>query len=157
MSAFVIYINLPRYLGEWARHKFGDQVVFPRASPQNAIIRAYTSKLPKGAVPDAAAPGLTAVAIPDSVAKPPEVYNYMGERGKAAVAESIKDLFLRELWADMTPLRESAVGLTSLIAAWCEANGISIDNVEAVRQCYYRIRKEFARSDINLRNFTRKK
>lgn len=156
MSQFVIYLNLPRYLSAWLRNRLGDPVVFPPSSPQNAVIRAFISRPPRGFIPEAPDADATAIAIPDSVAKPPETYNYMSERGKAAVAEASKDLFLRALWNDMTPLTESPVGLNLLIAAWCETNGIDIDSVEAVRQCYYRIRRDYAKRGVNLRSRRKK-
>ena len=156
MSQFVIYLNLPKYLSAWLRNKLGSPVVFPPSSPQNAIIRAFISRAPKVYTPVIPEGDATPVAIPDSAAKPPEVYNYMSERGKAAVAEACKDLFLRALWSDMSPLAESPVGLNLLIAAWCETNGIDVDSIEAVRQCYYRIRKDYARKGINLRSRKKK-
>ena len=157
MSDFVIYVKLPKYLHEWVTNRLGDPVVFPYRAPQNCVIRTYTQKLPPGMRPETAAEGLTAVSIPDSIAKPPEVYNHVAKRGKEAVAESIKDLFLRELWSDITPMVKSNLGLNRLIGAWCELHGISDGNVEAVRQCYYRIRKSYGEVGINLKDFTRPK
>lgn len=156
MSQYVFYIKLPKYLSEWLTSRLGDPAVFPAGSPQNAIIRTYISKRPAGADVDIDRDDATAVVIPDSVAKPPETYNYMGERGKAAVAEAIKDLFLRHLWSDITPLIGSPVKLNSLIAAWCEMNGIGIDRIETVRQCFYRIRKDYAKRGIKLKNCSQK-
>lgn len=157
MRSFSVYINLPVYLSQWLKHRLGDPVVFPPSSPQNAVIRTFLTKLPDGANPDIAKPGLTAIAIPDSAAKPVETYHYLTHRGKQAVAESCKDLFLRSLWTDITPLADTPVGLNTLIGAWCELNGIDVDRIETVRQCYYRIRKEYFKRGINLKNFTRKK
>ncbi len=156
MSQFVIYIQLPKYLSEWLTHHLGNPVVFPASSPQNSIIRTFLLEKTNNTQPDCGGPGMTAIAIPDSAAKPPERFHHMTQRGKEAVAESCKDLFLRALWADISPIVESPVGLNKLIGAWCEANGIDIDRIETVRQCYYRIRKDYAKRGINLRNFSRK-
>lgn len=157
MSQFVIYINLPKYLSEWLTHRLGDPVVFPASSPQNSIIRTFLIERPRETPPDTGGPGLTAISIPDSVAKPPEHFHHMTQRGKQAVAESCKDLFLRALWSDISPIIDSPVGLNTLIGAWCETNGIGIDRIETVRQCFYRIRKDFGKKGINLRNCSRKK
>lgn len=156
MSSYVIYIKLPIYLSEWVTSRLGNPVEFPYGSPQNAVIRTYITKRPDGAPVDLGGDGTTAIAIPDSVAKPPEIYNYMGDRGKAAVAETIKDLFLRQLWTEISPLTSAPVKLNKLIAAWCELNGIDIDRVETVRQCYYRIRKDYAAHGIRLKNCSQK-
>lgn len=151
MSAFVIYVSLPRYLREWLTYHMGEPVVFPPSSPQNVVIRTFTRRLPDGAKPKSRETGQVAITIPDSVAKPPETYNDIGERGCRAVAEMVKDLFLRNLWADMDPLAQSPVSLNKRLYAWCEAHGISEDGVEAVRQCYNRIRHSYSKRGVNLK------
>lgn len=156
MSRFVIYINLPKYLSQFIVSHLGSPVAFPPSSNENAIIRAFIRRLPQGAVPETGSEGATPVVIPDSVAKPPEFFNYMGSRGKRAVAEAIKDIFLRSLWSDISPLNRSSVGLNSLISAWCESHGIELDQVETVRQCYYRMRKDYAASGINIKKSSQK-
>lgn len=155
MSKFYIYIRFEKYLEEWLTHNLGSPVVFPPSSNENAIIRAFIQRLPEGAVPELNDGTMTAIAIPDSVAKPPEYFNYIGERGKKAVREAVKDLFVRALWADISQLEKTSVGLNSLIAAWCEQNGIGIDRINTVRQAYYRIRNSYAQSNVNLRKSSR--
>lgn len=158
MSAYSLYINLPRYLSEWLTSHFGNPVTFPYSSPQNAVIRTFLLRPPVDYTPECNKDkSHTAIAIPASVAKPPERYYYMTDMGKKAVAEACKDLFLRALWNDLSPLAEYPVGLNTLIRAWCESNGIELAHVEAVRQCYYRVRKDFAEKGINLRCMTRKR
>lgn len=159
MSSFVIYIHLPLYKAEWLTHHLGSPVVFPAGSPQNAIIKAYTQRLPQGATPETAGEGKVAISIPDSKSKPAEYFNYMGPRGKEAVKESIDDLFRVSLWNDISDLDtdDSPVGLNKLIAAWCEMHGIGIYRVETVRQCYARMRKSFVKTGINIRKSSRKK
>lgn len=157
MSQFVIYLNLPKYLSDWLKFHLGDPVVFPASSPQNAVIRTFIRQPPKDYALENPADFNTAIAIPASVAKPPERFFYMTQKGKDAVAETCKDLFLRALWNDITPLLDAPVGLNALICAWCECNGIDLDRSETVRQCYYRVRREYSQKGINLRNFSRKK
>lgn len=155
MSNFIIYLPLEKYLSEWLVNRLGSPVVFPQYSNENAVIRTFISKLPEGMAPEIPNQSLTAIAIPDSASKPPETYNYLGERGKNALREAIKDLFIRSLWADLSPLEKGSVGLNKLIYAWCEMHGIGIDRAETVRQCYYRIRKAYAKKGINLRKSSR--
>lgn len=151
MSQFLIYVPLEKHLSEWLTHHLGDPVAFPAYSNENAVIRAFLQKLPPGKEPELNDGTMTAIVIPDSSAKPPETYNYIGRKAKKAIREAIRDLFLRALWSDISPLEKSAVGLNALIAAWCESHGIGVDRIEAVRQCYYRVRQSYARKDINLR------
>lgn len=155
MSKFCIYVKFKEYLREWLRHKYGEVVTFPVSSNENAIIRCFIQRLPKDRQPELNDGSMTAIAIPDSTAKPPEMFNYIGERGKKAIREAVKDLFIRALWEDISQLEKSSVGLNCLIAAWCENNGIGIDRVNTVRQCYYRIRAAYAKNGINLRKSSR--
>lgn len=157
MSKFVLYIPLEKYLHEWVTTHLGDPVVFPAKSNENAIIRTFLKKRPDDVGVERNDGTLTAIVIPDSKAKPPaEGYTYMLDRGKEAVREAIKDLFKRHLWNDMCPIVNSNVGVNTLISAWCEMNGIAIDRVETVRQCYYRMRDSYTKKGINLLSGTKK-
>ena len=158
MSQLVLYIPLERYLHEWVTTHLGDPVVFPHKSNENAIIRAFIMKLPDGMAPEINDGTMTAIAIPDSKAKPPaEGYTYMTPKGKEAIREAIKDLFKRHLWNDIDPIVHQNVGVNTLISAWCEMNGIDLDRAETVRQCYYRMRDSYSKRGINLRSTTKKK
>lgn len=156
MSKFVIYIPLEKYLHEWATTHLGNPVVFPPKSTENAVLRTFLQKLPDGEVPEVNDGSMTAIAIPDSKSKPPaEGYTKMTKKGKAALREVIKDLFRRHLWSDINPIINSNVGVNTLITAWCEMNGIDLDRVETVRQCYYRMRDSYTKKGINLRSATK--
>ena len=155
MSQFVIYIKLEKYLAEWLTHSLGNPVRFPNGSNENAVIRAFIQKLPKDTLPEIATEDTTPICIPDSKAKPADIYNYMGERGKRAVQEAIKDLFTRNLWNELRPIDSVNVGVNTRIAAWCEMHGIGIDRIETVRQKYYRIREAYSKKGIVLQNSTR--
>ena len=149
MSRFVIYIKLETYLHQWLTHHLGNPVVFPAQSNENATIRRFLQKQPDGTRPQLAKEGLTAICIPDSKAKDPSVFNYMGPSGKEAVVECIEDLFRRNLWHEMGDLAPSRRGVNGQIAAWCEMHGIGIDYIETVRQKYYRMRKAYAKKGLN--------
>ncbi|MEG2599642.1 MAG: hypothetical protein RSA66_09235 [Muribaculaceae bacterium] len=157
MSQFVIYITLEKYLAEWAHHSLGSPIVFPAQSNENAIIRTFIQKLPKGTIPIMNDGNMTAISIPDSKAKPAREYNYIGVRGQKAIRECIKDLFKRNLWNEIGCLSDSGVGVNALICAWCEMHGIDIDRMETVRQAFYRMREAYTKKGINLRNFSREK
>ena len=157
MSQFVIYIKLEKYLAEWLTHSLGNPVVFPTGSNENAVIRTFIQKLPKETLPDAPLEGDTAICIPDSKAKPPSSYNYMGEKGKKALHEAIMDLFIQNLWNDLKRIENTNIGINTRVAAWCEMHGISLDRVETVRQKYYRIRDAYTKKGINLQSNSREK
>lgn len=104
-----------------------------------------------------AADDLTAIVIPDSKAKPPQYYNYLGKKAKAAVKETIEDLFRANLWNEMSDLTRRNCGLNKTIAAWCEMHGIDDDYSETVRQKFYRMRTNYSRRGIFLGSLTRKR
>ena len=157
MAQIVIYIKLEKYLAEWLTHSLGDPVKFPSQSNENAVIRAFIQQVPEGARPQTGGEGYTAIVIPESKAKPPEKWHYLGPKGQDAVREAIKDLFTQNLWADLSKLENAHIGVNTRIAAWCEMHGIGLDRVETVRQRYYRIRDAYTKRGINLQNYERRK
>ncbi len=158
MSQYFIYLKLKPYLKEWLVNSLGVPVCFPHCSNENAVIRTFLQKQPSGRV-EMLTDELVPIAIPDSKAKPVAIYNYLGEVGKKALAEAIEDLFVQNLWAELSQLTllSKGKGVNGFIAAWCEMHGISLDHVETVRQKYYRLRKSYTDKGIELRNFSREK
>lgn len=157
MSHIVFYIKLEPYLKQWLHNSLGNPVVFPPQSNENAVIRRFLRKRPPEISPEMAADDLTAIVIPDSKAKPPQYYNYLGKKAKAAVKETIEDLFRTNLWNEMSDLTRRDCGLNNTIAAWCEMHGIDDDYSETVRQKYYRMRTNYSRRGIFLGSLTRKR
>lgn len=84
MSNIVFYIKLEPYLKQWLHNSLGNPVVFPPQSNENAVIRRFLRKRPPEVLPELADDELTAIVIPDSKAKPPQYYNYLGKKAKAA-------------------------------------------------------------------------
>lgn len=155
MSSIVFYLRLEPYLRQWLVHSLGDPVVFPAQSNENAVIRRFLRKRPEDIRPELAADGLTAICIPDSKAKPPQYYNYLGKKAKVAVKETIEDLFRANLWNEISDLTRRNCGLNKTIAAWCEMHGIDDDYSETVRQKYYRMRDSYNKKGIFLGSLTR--
>lgn len=155
MKDFVVYIKLEKYLSQWLTHSLGHPVRFPSQSNENSVIRRFIQKLPPGQQPEMAFEGATAIVIPDSKAKDPATYNYLGPRAKEAVIEAIEDLFRRNMWAELGDMADRSVGLNKMIAAWCELHGIDDDYIETVRQKYYRIRNAYSKKGIFLNSLTR--
>ena len=149
MSNMVFYIKLEGYLHQWLTHSLGSPVVFPKGSNENAVIRRFLAKLPHGKQPDIYQNGFTAIAIPDSKAKPPRTYNYLGPRAKLAIKQVIEDLFRQNLWHEMSDVVMSG-DLNKNIMAWCEMHGIDDDYSEAVRQKFYRMRQNYNSKGIFL-------
>ena len=150
MSNFVVYIEVEPFIKEWLIHSFGNPVVFPAQSVENATIRRFTQKQP-GAAPEPHADKEVAIAIPDSKAKDPMLYNYLGTHGKKAVAECINDTFKMNMWAELNDLSDVGCSIMKAIYSWCEMHGISIDYAWTIRQRYYRMRDSYLKKGIDLR------
>ena len=157
MKDFVIYIKLEKYLSQWLTSALGNPVRFPAQSNENSVIRRFLQKLPQGKQPEMMFEGATAIVIPDSKAKDPAIYNYLGPRAKEAVIEAIEDLFRRNMWNELGDMSDGSVGLNKMIAAWCELHGIDDDYAETVRQKYYRIRNAYNKKGVFLGSLTRKR
>lgn len=149
MTNLLIYIPLTGYLRQWLIGRMGSPVSFPRGSYENAVIARHLSRLPKGLAPHLCGPDDVPVCVPVVHGKPPEVFNYFGRRGVAELTEAILTLFTLDMWHGIAPLLTSA-RLNDGINDWCKARGISLDNREAVRQRFYRIRKAYGERGIIL-------
>ena len=157
MSNFVIYLKLQPYLKQWLVHSLGEPVEFPPKSYENMVIRRFLQKRPKDLLPELDADDLTAVYIPDSKAKPPQYYNYLGKAAKAAVIEVIEDLFRQNLWNEIRDLTVGHKPLNKTIFAWCEMHGIDPEYGNTVRQKYYRMRNAYNKKGIFLGKLTKER
>lgn len=92
MSKFVIYIKVEPFIKQWLIHSFGNPVVFPAQSIENSTIRRFTQKQPN-AIPLPAGQDEVAIAIPDSKAKDPIIYNYLSTYGKKPWQNASTTLF----------------------------------------------------------------
>lgn len=158
MKDFVVNIRLERYLREWLTFHLGTPVRFPDRSHENVLLHRFLTKRPKDVPPLPAGADAVAVVITDCRYKKPEHYNYLGRRGQRVMAQAIEALFRLDMWSGCAPLLHSGDSLNRGIDAWCAANGISLDAREAVRQKFYRIRRDYMRFGIVLGvNFRKKR
>ena len=157
MSSFVVYVKLPPFVSQFLIHSLGNPVVFPPQSVENSTIKVYVSKLPDGMIPETDDSGMTAIAIPDSKAKPAATFNYLSPRGKIAVAECCDLTFNRCLWTELGDMSLLGCKTLTAIYAWCEKHGIDIDYADTIRQRYYRIRDSYTKRGIDLMKKTRDK
>lgn len=157
MSSYNTYIRLQPFVAEFLKYSLGDPIVFPPQSIENSTIRVFLQPLPKGKQPDLPAPGLTAVAIPDSKAKPVETNNYLSPRGKNALIECCNLLFNRCLRAELEDMSKIGCRTMTAIYAWCEKHGIDIEYADTVRQRYFRMRDDYKHKGIDLMKRSRSK
>lgn len=150
MSKFVLYIKVEPFIKQWLIHSFGNPVVFPAQSIENSTIRRFTQKQPND-VPTPVGEDDVAIAIPDSKAKDPIIYNYLSAHGKKAVVECINDTFRMNMWAELNDLSDVGCSVMTAIYTWCEMHGINIDYAWTIRQRYYRMRDSYFKKGIDLR------
>jgi len=149
MSQFVTYIRLEPFVKQWLVHSYGNPVEFPAQSLENSTIRRFTQKQPD--TPPLHSESDVAVRVPDSKAKDPAIYNYLGRYGQQAVVECIEDNFRRSMWCELNDLSDVGCSVMTAIYSWCEMHGISIDYADTIRQRYYRIREAYARKGVDMR------
>lgn len=145
MSQYLIYVKVPDYEREWCEFHFGNPCVFPQRTNLNSIIRFFTRPRPEDAAPDIQQPGELAICIMGSKAKKPEVFNYLSNHGKEAIASAIDDLFVMHMWEDLTDIGARSVQLSKLVMDWMDANGISMqgNNYENLRMKFQRIKDKY--------------
>lgn len=152
MSDFLVYVKLPQYIREWANFHFGRPCTFPAASNLNNVIRHFARQRPADAPPEIQQPDELAVRIMGSKSKKPETFNYFSRHGKAAIAEAIDDIFVMQMWEDLTDIGCRSVQLSKLVLDWMDANGISMDgnNYENLRMKFQRIKDSYKKNGINI-------
>lgn len=148
MSHILIYIKLPLYEREWCEHHFGRPCTFPASTNLNNVIRHFSRQRPSGVEPETQQPGEVAICLMGSKSKKPEVFNYLGKHGKAAVADAIDDIFTMQMWEDLTDIGCRSVQLSKLVMDWMEQNGISMtgNNYENLRMKFQRIKDAYRKS-----------
>ena len=150
----VEYVRFNTLLTQWLRHNYGYPVRFPRRSVENMVIRRYLQRQPTP-VPRKAAEGETPVCLPDSKAKPVGYWNYLGPVGRAELVRTAEETMLRQLWQMFYSYQKQGRTLQEAAYLWCAANGISEDHDRAAVMRYQRLRDEYLRAGVDLRQRTR--
>lgn len=146
MNQKQIQIPLSGYLRDWVVHQYGVPVQFPPRSYENAILARYlTKRAPlQPSVQDGVLIGLPQVRGKDAVC-----YCSISAIGIAALQDAIDVIFRLDMWHSLAPLLTQG-NINVRIREWCISRGISDDHVEAVRQKFYRARKDYAKCGIIL-------
>lgn len=156
MEHILVYVPFEKYLGQWLVNRLGSPVVFPARSNENAILARYIQRPPsKNYVPALHSAGIP-VRVPIVHGKNPYSHTHLARRGETALIAAVELLFRMDLWYGLAPLLTTR-GINAHIDRWCEQHGIALDYREAVRQKFYRIRKDYLASEIILGKKHRKK
>ena len=151
MSNFYFYLKVKPFIGQWLHHHYGDPVVFPSRSAENACIRRFVSLRPKDWQPTKREDGTVAVAIPDTGRKRVISYNYMSKTAMEALEEIIDDTFKMQMWKDLNEMTRCGCTLLKSVRAWCERNGIDTDYDYTLKMRYQRMRDSYLSHGVDLR------
>ena len=154
MSKYLVYLDMKPFLAQWLHYHYGNPVVFPAQSAENACIRRLLIPQPT-ATPVLRRGNEVAICIPDSKQKPVVTYNYLSHHGCKLLAEFIENTFRLQLWSDLSAKEFSQCTLLTAVRAWCEANGISTDYDYTLKMRYQRMRRAYLPAGIDLRRKSR--
>lgn len=143
MKDITVHLALPGYMRQWLAATLGDPVRFPPRSAENVLLTTLLRRRPPLAPPELGGEGTVAFVVPDNGLRRPEYYNYLGRRGRAELTAAVERLFRLHLWSECAGLLGSEGELNRGIDQWCDRHGIGLDNREAVRQKFYRMRKAY--------------
>ena len=152
MSKILIYIPLPLYEREWCECHFGSPCEFPKSTNLNNVIRHFSRIRPSGATPETKQDGDIAICLMGSKSKKPEIYNYISEHGKQAIAQAIDDIFTMHMWEELTDIGCRSVQLSKLIRDWMDSNGISMrgNNYDNLRMKFQRVKDAYRKKSVNV-------
>ena len=147
-AMMIIYLTLPKYLGEWCLHDWGDAngvVRFPRGSAENDVLEMQLDKLPEGAEPQLREDGQIAIEIPDFKSKPAPYWCVLSEYARKVLTHVIMVRFRVQLWNDLYKVEKLSLPITDCIYDWMERHGIEPEEKswEAIRQMFFRQRKAY--------------
>ncbi|MDD6553077.1 MAG: hypothetical protein PUF37_05760 [Prevotellaceae bacterium] len=155
MSKFVFYLKTKPFLMQWLTYHYGNPVVFPARSAENACIRHFIGLNPKEYVPQKPGDDYVAVAIPEQKRKKAICWNYMSKSACEALMEIVEDTFKMQLWSDLNEMTRCGCTLLNSVRAWCENNGISTEYDYTLKMRYQRMRDSYLESGVDLRRQTK--
>lgn len=146
----VVYLSLPDYISQWFVHEQGGHIPvrLMRGSLESAMLEQWICRLPDGAQPQTAAPGLLPVEIPSFRARDPRVYNFLPPKGHDALVSMIRERFDVDMWSQIHRFANVLKRKDELIFAFMESRGIELTetNWNAVAKRYARKRDSYMSS-----------
>lgn len=154
MQNNVVYIHLDGYLAEWLVNRFGNPVRFPSRSWENIIIARYLCKKPSSPSLPSCSVNLIPICVPTVSDKPFAIYNHLPTRATAMLIASIESIFRLDMFYSLI---HCVVDINEHVDTWCSQRGIDTEHREAVRQKFYRIRRDYEKNGVFLRKKYSKK
>ena len=143
MSNYNVYLTVPEYLEQWITHTFGNPAILIKDSPEARILNEMLAKLPADEIPDTGEDSNVAIQIPFFKGKHPETYNFLYKSGKSALVESFSTLFDKNLFNEITALKNGHVKRATLIYVFMEKHGIDEKHWDTVAQRWHRLNQKY--------------
>lgn len=157
-----LYLTLPLYLAQWYAHecylienkdedivpryiyKPLDPVTIPRGSQECRVLQCFLQKKPERYIKEPTDANI-AIVIPYFRDKNPLYYNYLGEKGRQKLTDTIRNRFCLNLWEELHTFRNVLSRQDNAIYAYMEAHGIAFDEVNwnAIAKIYQRQRQTY--------------
>ncbi len=141
----IIRIEVPDYLLDWCRFKWGDEkghIRFPRGSNECEILERLLKKTPENPIePDGNLP----IEVPNFKSKPNKDFTWLTTKDRKMLVHALQVYFRIELWHDLFDIERLRLPIGDSVWTWMEEHGISDDpkNWEAIRQIFYRQRLKY--------------
>lgn len=142
-SNYNVYLKAPDYLAEWITDTFGNPVQLIKDSPEMRLLNELTVKRPCDEQPDTGEGANVIIPIPYFKGKDPAVYNHLYKTGKDAMIESFTTLFDKNLWTEITDLKNGRVKKKTLIFVFMENHGINERHWDTISQRLHRLHVKY--------------
>lgn len=147
---YLIYVKMEAYLQQWIMHQAGGQypIRIKRGSAEADIIEVGLKKQPKreGYKPQLKeGEGEVSIVLPWFRSKDIRTYNYVEERTKKSLHETLRVRFRVALWKALHKVEKGRERIDMKIMDFMERNGIEIDdrNYNTIVKIYLRLRKVY--------------
>lgn len=147
MSDILIYVPMPPYLRQWFIHRHGGcvPVTLAKNSIESKLLERATVKWPEDTPPTKLQPGEVPIVLPYFRHHDPRIYNFLTEKGRAALLSLLKADFDLSLWHFLHDFDKIAIQQKDLIYLFMEQHGIEEDGScwDAIAKIYQRLRKSY--------------
>lgn len=162
MSEFYLYFKLDDYLAQWYLNDNGgaSPVKLGKGSVESKFLESFLIRRPAQAAPEPAGESNVAIEIPFFRFKPPQTYNYLSKKSRAAFITLIRDRFDVDLWTAVSGIETTGEMKKVVIEAWMESRGIEVSdkNWNAVDKRYMRMKERYQKRERSRKSYeTRKK
>jgi len=143
-----ISLYVAPYIADWLVHHFGEPVRFPNGSPENVMLRYYTSKRAPEQVEHPRHTRPVRIILPDHPYKRAQYYCHLSDKNRGKFCRMLSELFKAQLWTDNVRLLTSRTEIKDGLICWCRKNGVGTQHLDTVTKIFYRARLRYQRAGL---------